>query len=98
MSDNFIYILTAVYGVSGIITFLGFLPTIKDLWHKKPSANSHTYYVWTATTFVASLYGFFILQNLMFNIVINLQLTACITVLALRLRLKCITVCKIKKS
>lgn len=97
MSDNFIYILTGVYGISGLATLLGFAPTIKDLWNKKPSANSGTYLIWAVTAFVASLYGFFVLQNLMFNIIINLQLAGCIAVLILRYRLKCITVCKIRK-
>ncbi|HLD08012.1 MAG TPA: hypothetical protein VJB60_03025 [Candidatus Peribacterales bacterium] len=79
--------LTALYGASGIVTFLGFIPTIRDLWHRKPSANIATYWAWTTTTFITSLYGFFILHNLVFNIVINLQLLACVIVLILRLRL-----------
>ena len=88
MEEQFIYILTFIYGVGGIITFAGFVPTMIDLWKKKPSANIATYIVWTATTFATSLYGCFVLQNLVFNIVINLQLLACLTVLILRIRLK----------
>lgn len=88
MKETFLYILTVAYGMGGLVTFAGFFPTIKDLWHKKPSANASTYTIWTITTFLASLYGFFILQNLVFNIVVNLQLAACLTVLILRLRLK----------
>ena len=83
----FITVLTAVYSVAGIITFLGFMPTMKDLWYQKPSANVQTYIVWTFTTLVTSLYGFFILQDLVFNVVINLQLLACVIVLFLRIRL-----------
>lgn len=79
--------LTILYGASGVMTFLGFMPTIRDLWNKKPSANVGTYWIWTTTTFITSLYGFFILDNLVFNIVINLQLLACVIVLFLRLRL-----------
>ena len=88
MKEYFLYILTLIYGIGGVVTFIGFFPTIKDLWNKKPSANVSTYLVWTATTFFTSLYGFFILQNLVFNIVINLQLLACLIVLILSLRLK----------
>jgi len=88
MKDTFLYVLTFLYGIGGLVTFAGFFPTIKDLWHKKPSANASTYAIWATTTFFASLYGFFILQNLVFNIVINLQLAACFIVLVLRLRLK----------
>jgi hypothetical protein len=47
-----------------------------------------TYIVWTSTTIVTSLYWLFILQNLIFNIVINLQVLACLIILILRLRLK----------
>jgi len=79
--------LTVLYGASGIVTFLGFMPTIRDLWNKKPSANIATYWMWTTTTFITSLYGFFVLNNLVFNLVINLQLLACVIVLFMRLRL-----------
>lgn len=87
MQTFFLTGLTALYGIGGIMTFLGFMPTIRDLWNKKPSANIGTYWIWATTTFITSLYGFFILQNLIFNIVINLQLLACVIVLFLRLRL-----------
>ncbi|PJA48286.1 MAG: hypothetical protein CO170_03315 [candidate division SR1 bacterium CG_4_9_14_3_um_filter_40_9] len=85
--DTFLIILTFLYSVGGIITFLGFVPTMKDLRHKKPSANTRTYIIRTTTTFFTSLYGIFILKNLVFIIVINLQLLACVMVLALRMRL-----------
>jgi len=88
MKEYFLYALTFLYGIGGIITFIGFFPTIKDLWNKHPSANTSTYVIWTTTTFFTSLYGFFILQNFVFNIVINLQLVACLIVLILRLRIK----------
>lgn len=86
--NTFLYILTFLYGIWGIVTFLWFVPTMKDLWQKKPSANITTYVVWTATTLCTSLYGIFILKNLVFNIVINLQLVACLVVLILAYRLK----------
>ncbi len=88
MKEQLIYILTFVYGAWWVITFLGFIPTMIDLWNKKPSANIMTYIVWTSTTIVTSLYWLFILQNLIFNIVINLQVLACLIILILRLRLK----------
>lgn len=87
MKENLIYILIFLYTIGWIVTFIGFIPTMIDLWNKKPSANIITYIVWTMTTFVTSLYGFFILENLIFNIVINLQLFACLSVLFLRVRL-----------
>ena len=83
----FLTILTVLYGVGGIVTFAGFFPTIRDLWLKKPSANIWTYVIWSTTTFLTSLYGLFILKNVVFDIVINLQLIACVVVLVLRVRL-----------
>lgn len=88
MKQFFIPVITFLYSIGGIITFLGFVPTMKDLWQKKPSANITTYVTWTTTTIVTSLYGLFILKNLVFNIVINLQVAACLIVLILSLRLK----------
>ncbi len=88
MKDILLNVLTVLYGAGGIVTFLGFLPTIKDLYVGKPSANTWTYMTWTVTTLLASLYGLFILRNFTFNIVINLQLAACIAVLVLSIRLQ----------
>lgn len=61
---------------------------MRDLWNKKPSANITTYIVRTATTLFTSLYGIFILKDMIFIVVINLQLLACLLVLILRIRLK----------
>jgi hypothetical protein len=87
MEQYFIYILTFLYSIWGVVTFIWFVPTMKDLLNRKPSANITTYIVWTITTFFTSLYGIFILKDLVFIIVINLQLLACLIVLILRIRL-----------
>jgi hypothetical protein len=87
MQTTALTILTILYGIGGIATFIGFMPTIRDLWNKKPSANATTYWIWTTTTLITSLYGFFILDNLVFNLVINFQLFACVIILYMRLRL-----------
>ena len=87
MKEAFLTALTVLFGLGGIVTFVGFFPTIRDLWNRKPSANAISYWAWGGTTLVTSLYGIFILHDLAFNIVINLQLLACIIVLVLRLRL-----------
>jgi uncharacterized protein with PQ loop repeat len=88
MEQYFIPILTFLYSIGGIITFLGFVPTMKDLWQGKPSANISTYVIWTSTTIITSLYGLFVLKNMVFNIVINLQVFACLIVLILSIKLK----------
>jgi hypothetical protein len=79
-----INLLKILYGISGVITFIGFIPTIQDLIKKKPSANLATYLVWTSTTLISSLYAVFIVKDLMFVTVINLQLVACLIISYLR--------------
>lgn len=91
LENYFAIIITFFYSIWWIITFVGFIPTMKDLWNKKPSANISTYVVWTITTFFTSLYAIFILKDLVFIIVVNLQLLACLLVLILRIRLKYIS-------
>jgi uncharacterized protein with PQ loop repeat len=88
MENYFITTLTFLYSIGGIATVLGFFPTMKDLWRGKPSANTSTYIIWTITTFSTSLYGIFILKDLVFIAVINLQLLACLIVLILKIRLQ----------
>lgn len=82
------HIFTFLYSITGIIGFIGFLPTIRDLLKGNPSANVRTYLVWSIITIFSLLYGFFILKDLMFNLVMGSQLLGYITVLILRLRLK----------
>jgi hypothetical protein len=88
MEQSFIYIITFLYSIGGLVTFAGFFPTMRDLWKGHPSANINTYIIWGLTTFVTSLYAIFVVKDLVFSLVITLQLAACIIVLILRLRLK----------
>lgn len=85
---DWIVVLTLLYSLWWIITFLWFIPTMIDLYKWKPSANINTYLIWFLTTLITSLYWFFVLKDFMFNIVINLQLLACSIVLLLSVRLK----------
>jgi len=87
MNETFIYILTAIYGICGVVTFAGFVPTMIDLWRKKPSANISTYALWTITMFFTTLYALFINKDLVFIGVASAQLFACFVILVLRIRL-----------
>ena len=87
MNEAFIYILTTIYAICGIVTFAGFIPTMIDLWKKKPSANISTYIIWTTTMFFTTLYALFINKDLVFIGVASAQLLACLAVLLLRIRL-----------
>lgn len=82
-----IEVLKFAYLLSGFVTFFGFLPTIIDLCKKRDTANLTTYIIWTSTMSITSLYGFLVLQDLLFNIVVNLQLSACFIVLILKIKL-----------
>ena len=88
MEENLLHLLTLIYGVCGIVTFVGFIPTMTDLWNKKPSANIPTYITWTTTMFFTTLYAVFINKDLVFIGVAGAQLLACLIVLILRIRLK----------
>ena len=88
MEQQFIYAITFLYSIGGVVTFAGFFPTMKDLWKGKPSANVITYVIWSLTTLFTSLYAMFVVKDLIFSLVINLQLAACLIVLILRLKLK----------
>jgi len=87
MNETFIYVLTAIYGICGVVTFAGFIPTMVDLWRKRPSANVFTYIVWTTTMFFTTLYAIFVDKDLVFISVAGAQLLACFVVLVLRIRL-----------
>lgn len=63
------------------------MPTIKDLRNKKPSANIKTYTMRSITALFSSLYWIFVLKDLVFIIVINLELLACVIIFILKLKL-----------
>ena len=88
MNISFFSVLTFFYAMGGIITFIGFVPTIVDLWKKKPSANITTYLLWIFTASITLLYGIFILKDRVFIIMNSLQLLAFTIILVLSIRLR----------
>ena len=77
-------IIKYAYGFVGIIGFIAYLPTIKDLYlHKKRSANTLSYVLWTLSTFIAMLYRFFVLDDFLFRLVSTLNFFACAITLLL---------------
>jgi hypothetical protein len=88
MQDILIKILILSYGATAIIDTVGYWPTIIDLWrHKKPSANTHTYIMWTITTGIGFLYSLVILPDLLFRIVSGMMFFSNALILALTIRL-----------
>jgi len=88
MQEILLKIIIIAYGATVFVDVLGYWPTIKDLWNKKPSANTRSYVLWTTTTGVAFLYSLFILPDLLFRIVSGMFFVSNIIILFLILRLK----------
>jgi hypothetical protein len=88
MYETLLNILAVAYLSTGIIAVIGFWPTIKDLYHKKHSANITTYILWTFVSVIGVLYGLFILKDLLYIIVSMLNLIGCAIILFLAMRLK----------
>ena len=80
-------LLSILYGLAGIINLLAYLPTVKDLFYKKPSANISTYILWTTATLIAFLYGIFILKDMLYLLVSGVNFVACSLILGLIVRL-----------
>lgn len=88
MKELLLQILTFLYLGGGIIAAIGYMPTIIDLYHKKPSANVNSYILWAGTAVVTFLYCLFVLPDLYFRIVSTISFTACSTVLILAINLQ----------
>ncbi len=84
MKELFLEGLTISYAIAGIICCIAYLPTIRDLYlHKKTSANSTTYLLWTITALITLLYSFFILTDTLFKIISLANFAFCALILYL---------------
>lgn len=88
MNDLVLKLLTLAYASVGVIGAIGYWPTMRDLWRKKPSANTTSYIVWSFTTGSAFFYGLFILPDPFFRLVSGMNFFACSTILVLSIRLR----------
>lgn len=88
MKEIFLEILILAYAGAGILGLVAYWPTIKDLYYKKPSANIPSYILWVMTTGIATLYGIFILPDILFIAVSGANFIACALVLFLSFTLK----------
>ena len=86
--DYLVWILSSLYAISGIIIIVGYYPTIKDLIHKKRSANVPSYIIWTGTYFVGFLYAAFVVKDLLFSILSMAGCLCCLVIWLLAARLK----------
>jgi len=89
MEELLLNLLVLGYASVGIIATVGYVPTIKDLWiHKKMSANTSSFAIWTASSGVTFLYSLFILPDLLFRIISGLSFLSCAIILSLSISLK----------
>lgn len=89
MTEILLQILIFAYASVGIVATIGYIPTVKDLWHhKKMSANISSYVIWTACSGITVLYSLFILPDLLFQIVSGLNFASCALILLLSVALK----------
>jgi len=83
MSELLLQTLAVAYGSVGVVAALAYLPTIRDLFHRKLSANLASYSVWTATSGVTFLYSLFVLPDFLFRVVSAMNLGSCVATLLL---------------
>ncbi|MEI6040304.1 MAG: hypothetical protein WCP93_03060 [Candidatus Berkelbacteria bacterium] len=81
-------VITIIYAGVEVVGIVAYWPTIKDLFHKKPSANISSYLLWTATGGATFLYSIFVLPNLLFQIVSGFHFVSCAIILILSLGLR----------
>lgn len=83
-----VYVLTAFYGLSRLLSLGGMVPTIVDLWNGKPSACLTTWALWTISDLSVMLYALFVVQDIPLTIMTSIELFADLIVLGLRWRLR----------
>jgi uncharacterized membrane protein len=89
MKEILLKLLIIAYAGVGVMSVIGYLPKIRDLYHhKKQSANISSYVLWTITGAIAFLYSLFILPDLLFIIVSGLSFASCAVVLFLSIKLR----------
>ena len=86
--EKFVEIITILYATVGLISIIAFWPTIKDLWNKKPSANSTSVEIWIIVAIISCLYGLFIIHDFLFTAISGVNLGLNMLVLSLRLRIR----------
>jgi len=81
-------LISFLYVGTGIVAVVGYLPTIKDLLHKKQSANIHSYMIWSAVSLITFLYALLVISDLLLEIVTGLILFSNTLILILSLILQ----------
>lgn len=88
MSVNLLIILAFLYAGTGIVSIVGYFPTIRDLFKKKKSANADSYIIWTLCEGMALLYVLFAVKDILLELVIGANFACCAIILILAENLK----------
>jgi len=88
MTGMLLQLLTGAYASVGIIATIGYAPTIKDLFHKKMSANITSYIAWTFCSGITFVYSITMFSDLLLKIVTGLNFACCAIILGLALIIK----------
>jgi len=83
MTELLLQTLGVAYGSVSVVTAIGYWPTIRDLFHRKLSANAASYLIWTATSGITFLYSLFILPDFLFRVVSAVNFGSCAAILLL---------------
>lgn len=86
--ETLLTIISILYAITGIISVIGYIPTIRDLIKKRASANIQSYIIWVICAFISLIYAHFVISDLLLEIVIGLSLGCIIIILVLALKLK----------
>lgn len=86
MRSVFLQILIISYASVGFLTIVGYLPTIKDLYQRKQSANIMSYVIWTVASSIALLYSLFISSDMLFQFIANINFICSVIVLWLSIK------------
>jgi hypothetical protein len=81
-------IISSLYGLTGIVAIIAYLPIIKDLTQKKNTANKLSYSLWSICNLIVVLYGILVLKDLLMITISGLNLFFCSLILFLSLIIK----------
>jgi hypothetical protein len=70
-----INLVRVLYGATGIITIIGYMPTIRGLLRRDPCANSSSYLIWTLTSLVSLAYAALVISDLLLSLMALLNLS-----------------------
>jgi len=76
-------ILALAYAFTGLIAAIGYIPTIKDLFRKKMSANISSYVIWSLCAGTTLLYSIVNVHDLLLGIVTGLNFACCTLILGM---------------